>query len=134
MEQKNSKLKLLIGGIVLVALIAVMLGIYLNSRPETNAGSKNIVVEVRIPEEDSNEFKINTDAEYLREALDEINLIKGDESAYGFFITEVNGRTANSDNQEWWLITKGGEDVMVGVNDIVISDGDHYELTLVIGY
>lgn len=134
MKQKNSKLKLIIGALILVVLVTVMWGVYNYTRPDTQPGSKDIVVEVRIPEEENKQFDINTDAEYLRQALDEINLVKGSESTYGFFITEVNGRAADDSNQEWWKITKDGEDVFEGIDQIVISDGDHYELILTVGY
>lgn len=108
--------------------------VYLNFGPQGIKGDKNILVEVITTDDESEEFKINTDAEFLRQALDEKELIKGSDSEYGFFLTEVNGREAKVDNQEWWQITKSGDFLQYGVNDIAIADGDHYEITLIIGY
>lgn len=134
MQNKKNGLKIMIGALLFVVAVVGMLFVYQNTRPETTAGSKEIKIQVVIPEEDTKEFILHTDAEYLRQALDEENLIQGSDSQYGFFITEVNNRKADDTNQEWWMITKKGEDVLVGVDQIAIQDGDQYELTLKIGY
>lgn len=115
----------------LVALLAaVMLITYYHFKPKPVEGSKEVMVEVVIPDEETKEFTLNTDAEYLSQALDEKDLIKGDKSASGLYITEVNGRTADNSKREWWCISKNGEDALTGADQIVIEDGDHYEITL----
>ncbi|HHV11736.1 MAG TPA: DUF4430 domain-containing protein [Clostridiales bacterium] len=108
--------------------------VYNQFKPGTSKGSKEIVVEVVIPEEESKEFTLHTDAEFLSQALEEASLVKGSVEDYGLFITEVNGRVADEAKQEWWCITKGGEDVYTGVDLTPIADGDHYEITLTVGY
>lgn len=134
MNKRKEILKtfLAIGTIAFIAVI--MLVAYQMFKPETTKGSKKIVVEVIIPDKENQEFTINTDAEYLRQALDEINLIKGTEGDYGLFISEVNGRVVDSSKQEWWCLTKNGEEVFTGVDQTPITDGDHYEFTLTVGY
>ena len=134
MIKKTKILRPIISTSIIAILLIVMGFIYLNYGPQGIKGDKNILVEVITPDNESEEFKINTDAEFLRQALDEKDLIKGSDSEYGFFLTEVNGLEANADNQEWWSITKSGEFLQYGVNDIAIADGDHYEITLIIGY
>jgi hypothetical protein len=111
-----------------------MLLTYLHFKPKAVQGSKEITVEVVIPDEETKEFTMNTDAEYLSQALEERNLIKGDSSEFGLFITEVNGHAADSTKQEWWCITKNGEDVLTGADQTPIADGEQYELTLKTGY
>lgn len=96
--------------------------------------TKKVLIEVVIPDQETQEFTLSTKADTLRQALDEENLIQGSDSEYGFYITGVTGRIADDNNQEWWCITKGGEEIFYGVNDIMIEDGDKYELTLMIGY
>jgi hypothetical protein len=130
---KKLLLPLLAVGIMAV-LAAVMFMIYLHFKPETTQGSKNIEVEVVIPDQDTKVFTLHTDAEYLSQALQEENLIKGTNESYGLFITEVNGRAADDSKQEWWCITKSGEDVLTGADQTPITDGDHYEITLKAGY
>lgn len=77
---------------------------------------------------------ISTDAEFLRGALEQENLIAGDESQYGLFVKTVNGITADDANQEWWCFTKGGETLFTGVDTTPIADGDKFEITLTVGY
>ena len=134
MKQNKNVLKSLIAFGIMAVIVLVMLIAYNQFKPQGEKGSKKIVVEVVIPEEESKEFTLNTYAEFLRQALEEKNLIKGSESEYGLFITEVNGRTVDDTKQEWWCVTKDGEDVFTGVDATPIADGDHYEITLTIGY
>ncbi len=133
--KQNRRLLLGILGIVAMLIIAAALWlVYSNFKPETVKGAKEIIVDVVIPEEETEVFTLHTDAEFLSQALEEEKLIVGAESDYGLFITEVNGRKADDANQEWWCITKGGEDVYTGADTTPIADGDHYELTLTVGY
>ncbi len=134
MKIKENFKKYLIAIGILAAAIALMLLVYLQFRPEPIKGAKEITVEVVVPEEQDEKFTLHTDAEYLRQALEEADLITGSESLYGLFITEVNGRIVDEDKQEWWCITKAGAQVNSGVDTIVIADGEHYEITLMTGY
>ena len=110
---------------------------FVSCKKETQKGAKTITVDIVTPDGDSTKtttVTIHTDAEYLRGALDQEKLIEGTESEYGIYIKTVNGITANEDNQEWWCITKGGETLFTGADTTPIADGDHYELTLTVGY
>ena len=132
-QNKNKKKYLIAFGMLIVAVV-VMLAVYTQYKPKPVQGAKEITVEVVVPKEDSKDFTLHTDAEYLRQALEEIDLIKGSESEFGLFLTEVNGRVADDQKQEWWCITKDGAQVNNGVDTIAISDGEHYEITLSEGY
>ena len=93
----------------LVLVMALFAGIWLFTRPDPNAGSKdNTVVEHGIMEEN--------------------------QSSYGLYILTADGETANEMKQEWWRLTKAGEELMTGADEVVIADGEHYELTLTVGY
>lgn len=138
MNMKQIRIRSILATVVFLAVIAIMVFVYfryINLKSEqANEGSKNITVTINTPDEDPKVINLSTDAQYLRQALDEKELIKGEDSSFGFYITEVNNRVADPGNQEWWCITKGGEEVIDGVNQIVIQDQDQYELTLTIGY
>ena len=131
-KSKIFKSALAVGLLIVVAV--VMLLVYNQFKPQGTKGSKEVVVEVVIPDQENAEFTLHTDAEFLRQALEEADLVKGSESEYGLFITEVNGRVVDDTKQEWWCVTKDGEDVYTGVDEIAILDGDHYEFTLTVGY
>ena len=118
----------------LIAAMAVLLGIWLCFKPEGTAGSKNLAVQVVYEDGSSEDFQISTDAEFLDGALIEADLIEGEEGPYGLYITTVGGVTADGGLQQWWCITKGGEQVNTGADATPIADGDQFEITLKTGY
>ncbi len=129
--RNNKKLyQSLIAIAVMLVVVVIMLLSYFYFKPSVEKGAKKIVIEVITPEEKPKEFTLHTDAEYLSQALEEEELIKGTESEYGLFITEVNGRVIDSSKNEWWCVTKAGEEVFTGVDLTPIADGDHYELSI----
>lgn len=131
--QKKKWSGLLIGFVVLAVVVAAAVVIYVKTRPEPQEGAKTITIQMVYDDVDTT-VMINTDAEYLRGALEEKNLIAGDESEYGLFVKTVNGRTADDTKQEWWCFTKGGETLMTGVDTTPIADGEVFEATLKVGY
>lgn len=128
------KKKLLIGcgALVLACLLAAVL--YIQTRPETAEGTKTIDVVVVHGDGTEAAFQYQTDAEYLGEVLVENELAEGTESAYGLFITTVDGETADDSLQQWWCITRSGEMLSTGADQTPIADGEQYELTLTEGY
>ena len=134
MENKNPmNQKLLAGVLALVLVVAALIGVYFATRPATSAADKTITATV-VANGEEEAFTIHTDEEYLRGALESIDLIAGEESEYGLFVTTVNGITADDANQEWWCFTKGGESLNTGVDSTAIADGDAFEITLTVGY
>lgn len=133
-EKKTNKKTVIIAVAVLVVLVAACAIMYAVFVQKPTAGAKNITVDVVLADGAVTTFKLSTDAEYLRGALDEKKLIAGEESQYGMFIKTVNGVTADDAKQEWWCVTKGGEMVNTSVDATPIADGDKYEITLTVGY
>jgi len=128
--KKRSKLIGPVIAILAVAfLIAAMIIVYINNKPATVKGSKNVLIKVIGPDEETYEYRIFTDAEYLGDALRENDLVKGETSEYGFFITEIKGIVADSTKNEYWMLTKKGEYVNTGVDLTPVYDGDEFEFT-----
>ena len=98
MEQKkqNSK-KIWIGVIVLIALIAVFAGVYLKFSEKPTQGAKTLTIEVVDKEAVVTSYEVHTDAEFLRQAMEETEglTFEGTESEYGLMINTVNGVTAD---------------------------------------
>ena len=132
-NKKPMNKKLLAGVLALVLVVAALIGVYFATRPATSAADKTITATV-VANGEEEAFTIHTDEEYLRGALESIDLIAGEESEYGLFVTTVNGITADDANQEWWCFTKGGESLNAGVDSTPIADGDAFEITLTVGY
>ena len=117
-----------------VVLVAAMLAVWFAFGPKGTAGQKAVGVTVVYADATTDEFSFSTDAEFLRQALEEQKLVEGEESQYGLYVKTVNGVTADEAKEEWWCFTKDGEDVMTGVDSTPVADGDHFEITLKTGY
>lgn len=133
MERKNTK-KIVVGLIGLIVIAAVMTLLYQQFKPKAVQGSKKITAEVILEDGTSKSFDIKTDEEYLRGALEQIGLISGEKSKLGLFVKTVDGRTVDDSKQEWWCFTSNGETINTSVDQTPIKDGDHFEITLTVGY
>ena len=103
-------------------------------KPAASEGEKHITVTVIHGDQTENVFEFDTDAKYLGEVLESENLVDGESGEYGLFITTVDEETADDSKQQWWCITKGGEQVSTSADQTPVSDGDAFELTLKEGY
>ena len=120
---------------VLLVILCIAVSIfYTQNKPKAVTGEKKINIIVVHGNKTENTFTYQTDAEYLAEVLLENELAEGDSGEYGLFITTVDDQTADSGKQQWWCITKGGEQVNSGADALPIADGDQFELTLTEGY
>ncbi len=99
-----------------------------------SGGDKTITLQVVHGDGTTKDFQVETDKGNLREALEQENLISGDEGEFGLFVKTVDGETVDDANQEWWCLTKGGEMWTNGVDSTEIADGDVFEFTLTVGY
>ncbi|MDD6503196.1 MAG: DUF4430 domain-containing protein [Oscillospiraceae bacterium] len=125
--------KTLIALIVLVMLVIGAFAVWKLNAPQSQAGDKTIVVSVVVDTETS-DFVIETDAEFLRGALEQAGLVEGTESEYGLYVTTVNGITADESQKQWWCFTRDGGTLETGVDTTPIADGERYEITLTTGW
>ena len=126
--------KIIIAAVAIVAVIAVFLGVYFATRPDTSAGSKTISVEVVHSDESSKTFTYQTDAEYLGEVLLDEGLIEGENGDYGLYITVVDGEEAVYEvDGAYWAFYQGDEYAMQGVDQTPVNDGDAFSLVYTIG-
>lgn len=126
--------KIIIAAVAIVAVIAVFLGVYFATRPDTSAGSKTISVEVVHSDTTSKTFTYQTDAEYLGEVLLDEGLIEGENGDYGLYVTVVDGEEAIYEvDGSYWAFYQGGEYAMQGVDQTPVNDGDEFSLVYTIG-
>ena len=133
-QKKNSNKKIIIAAVVLVLVVAALFGVYQLNKGKTTAGDKSITVTVVHRDGSSKEFNYQTNREFLGEVLKDEKLVEGEDGQFGMFITTVDEETAEEAEQEWWCLTKGGEQVNTSADQAPIADGDVYELTLTVGY
>lgn len=130
----KSKKSLVIGAVVLLILVGVFALVYTQFVKKPVQGEKEIELEVVLADGSSKTHQMKTNQEYLGDALDEAGFVQGQEGDFGLFIQTVDGVTAEDTNQEWWCLTKGGEQVNTSVDQTPIRNGEHYELTLTVGW
>lgn len=126
--------KMIIAVVAFVAVIAVMAGLFLATRPETVEGGKTITVTVVHKDGTEKVFEYATDAEYLGDVIVAEGLVNGEEGPYGLYFDTVDGETASWDaDQSYWSILIGEEYATVGADGIVLTDGGEYSLVYTIG-
>ena len=73
------------------------------------------------------EFEIHTDKATVGEALLELNLIAGDEGEYGLYVKQVNGITADYDeDQTYWAFYVNDAYATAGVDATAVEAGAKY--------
>ena len=72
-------------------------------------------------------FEIFTDEEIVGDALLNLELISGEDGAYGLYVKTVNGILADYDaDGTYWAFYVNGEYAMSGVDATTIEDGSTY--------
>lgn len=130
---KNNKKGIIALALVIVLAVAALF-VWQAAKPETQQGGKEIVVNVDHLNGDDASYTIYTDAEYLRAALEQENLIEGTESQYGLYVTSVDGEAADESKQEWWGYSVNGAFAELGVDSQPVADGDVYDFVLNVGW
>ena len=121
---KKTKISVVLAA-VLVLLIAAGGFLWVKIRPEAVDGAKSITFTVVYKDSTQDVFEINTDEEYLANALVNEGIITYDASG---LYTTINGVTANYNiDGGWWCIKSGGEMASFGLNELPITDGGEYE-------
>lgn len=135
-SKKGNKKTLIIGGVVLVALIAVFAIIYSVFREKPVEGTKTISIEVVNKAQESTTYHVTTNAEYLRQAMEEADglTFSGTESAeFGMMIDTVNGEKADWNvDASYWSIYVNGEYGMYGIDQQPVEDGDAFSFVYTI--
>ena len=130
---KENKRKIIFGGIILVALKVVFGIVYYTNRTVPQTGAKSIVVEVTGSSGTTEEYKLSTDAAYLRIAMDELVAqgtgfsYDGTDGEYGIMIEYINGERASyTEDNAYWALYVNGEYGQNGCDTQPVADGDVY--------
>ena len=133
MKNKSSNKKLIIGLIALVALIGVFAIVYNAFRPKPTEGSKSITINVVDSAQETTSYPIKTDAEYLRQAMEEAQAqgltFSEEEDSFGPMVTTVNGEYAKwGENNAYWGFFVNGEYANYGISEQPVNDGDEFSI------
>ena len=124
---KNKKI---IALLVIVLVAALMVGVYVMTRPQAVEGGKNVTVVIVYQDGTEKKMEYATELEYLSELLLEKELVTGYESEeYGFTIESVDGITLDwSKDNAYWALYEGEEYATTSAAGIVLVEGGLYKL------
>lgn len=94
-------------------------------------GSKSVTIEVVNKEKESTTYRLKTDAEYLRQVMEEAEGLEfsGTESEYGMMVETVNGETADyAADSAYWSFYVNGEYCNYGIETQPVADGDAFSI------
>lgn len=128
-ENKKTNKKVLLGLVALVAVIAVLAAVFFTFREKPVEGSKAITIEVVDNAQASTVYELNTDAEFLRQAMEEAEglTFSGTESEYGMMVDTVNDIVAdyNADGAYWSFYVNDAY-CNYGIDSQPVEDGDAF--------
>ena len=131
---KKTTTKIWIGAAILVLVAVIFAAVYMIAGPKAQAGSKSYTLEVVDDNGETETYEGTTDAEYLRDVMDELAQegdfsYEGTEGDYGLYIDTVNGLTAdyNTDGA-YWSIYVNGEYGQYSADLQPVADGDVFRL------
>lgn len=130
-ENKKTNKKVIISLVTLAAVIAILSIVYSVFREKPVTGSKEVTIEVVDKEQETTIYELHTDAEYLRQAMDEAEglTFSGTESEFGLMIDTVNGLYAdyNADGAYWSIYVNGAYG-NYGIDSQPVQDGDTFTI------
>lgn len=130
-ESKKTNKKVVIGIAALAAAVVLLAAVFFVFREKPVEGSKSITIEVVDNEQKSVTYDVKTDAEYLRQAMEEAKGLEfsGTESEYGLMVTIVNGVTADYNvNGAYWSFYVNGGYCNYGIDTQPVLDGDAFRI------
>ena len=126
---KNKKKLLGLGALIIViAAFAIIYGKFSEKPVE---GSKTITIEVINSKEESTVYELNTDAEFLEQAMNETEGIEyeAEDGPYGLAVNSVNGEAAVfEENGAYWGFFVNGEYCNYGISEQPVEDGDAFQI------
>ena len=137
---KNLCLSLILCLVLIAAMALLTVGCTDNNSQETPAtsadtqsvtvkGEGDTVFYFNVIDKDGGvtKFEIHTNETKVGDALQALQLIEGEEGAYGLYVKTVNGITADYDTDgTWWEFMVGDEASMTGVDLTDIEAGATY--------
>jgi len=129
-DKKNSK-TIWIACAALLVLIAAFALIWHFTAPKPVQGAKTLSIEVVNDKEETVNYEVHTDAEFLKQAMEEAEglTFEGTESEYGLMVETVNGLTADySRDGSYWAFYVNGEYCQFGIDSQPVNDGETYSI------
>ncbi len=133
-EKKKSNKKVILAIAILAVVILAMAAVFFIFRPKTADGSKVITIEVINSAQESKMYELKTDAEYLRQAMEEAKGLEfsGTESEFGLTLETVNGEDTDFNNGSYWALYVNDGYCNYGIDAQPVYDGDAFQIVYTI--
>lgn len=127
--KRNTKLIVLSLAVLCVLMIALY-GVYRHFVPKAQAGEKHVTISIVYDDGTQVDHQLDTDAQYLLDALASVADIDGEESAqYGYTLYTVDGVTADfTTGNAYWAVYVNGEYGTLNISRQPLEDGGHYTI------
>ncbi len=135
MEQtKKSNKKVILAVAVLALVVVAMAAVFFIFREKPVEGSKSITIEVINQAQESTMYELKTDAEFLRQAMEEAEGLEfsGTESQYGLTVETINGEGTDFNNGSYWSFYVNDAYCNYGIDTQPVLDGDAFQIVYTI--
>ena len=125
---KNKKI---LGVGIFIALIAILALVFFTFREKPVEGNKKISIEVVDKDGTSTLYELNTDAEFLQQAMDETEGLTygGAETQYGFTVDTINEVRADyTKDKAYWSFYVNTAYCNYGISAQPVADGDAFQI------
>lgn len=122
----KKSLCLIAAAVMLLSTIALS-GCSKKAVDEGVGSKKSISFEIVYEDKTSKKIELETNKDTLALALEEAGIVEYQPSGMYTVIDSVEADFAK--DGAWWCITKNGEMLNTGMNDLYIKDGESYEAT-----
>jgi hypothetical protein len=87
-----------------------------------------ITVTIKFKDGEEKKLELETDKKFLGEVLFEQKLVNEEEYKTGFYSYIDGVRADYNEDKAWWCVYENGESAMVGINEIVVDNGDEFQI------
>ena len=124
-----NKKKIIIAVIAAVLAVALLVGLYFATRPQTTEGEKTFTVTVVYADGTGKDFSYTSNEEYVGTVLQAEGLVEGEMGDYGLYIKAVDGvKAVYEEDGAYWGFFVGEEYAQTGIDQTPIEDGAAYKL------
>ena len=119
--------KLILGCVAAVLVLAALVGVWFAFAKGVSPGSKSVTIEVVNKAGETATYNVRTDAEYLRDVMEEADGLTFVEE--NGMVMSVNGERADYvADKAYWAFYIGDAYCNYGINEQPVADGDVFRI------